>query len=96
MMAGSRSVIYPNVPTFKELGHNMTVRAWAALVAPKNTPKEKLDVLRNAAKKVCESKEFKDYFMKQGIDPTAIVGAEADKMMAEDHAMYEKFLKKAK
>ena len=96
VMAGSRSVIYPNVPTFKELGHNMTVRAWAALVAPKNTPKDKLDVLRNAAKKVCESKEFKDYFMKQGIDPTSIIGEEADKMMAEDHAMYEKFLKKAK
>ena len=96
VMAGSRSVIYPNVPTFKELGYNMTVRAWAALVAPKNTPKEKLDVLRNAAKKVCESKEFKDYFMKQGIDPTCIIGEEADKMMAEDHAMYEKFLKKAK
>jgi len=34
--------------------------------------------------------------MKQGIDPTCIIGADADKMMAEDHAMYEKFLKKAK
>ena len=96
VMADTRSVIYPDVPTFKELGHNMTVRAWAALVAPKDTPKEKLEALRAAAKKVCESKEFKDYFMKQGIDPTCIIGADADKMMAEDHAMYEKFLKKAK
>lgn len=34
--------------------------------------------------------------MKQGIDPTCIIGADADKMMAEDHAMYEKFLKKVK
>ena len=96
VMADTRGVIYPDVPTFKELGHNMTVRAWAALVAPKDTPKEKLEALRAAAKKVCESKEFKDYFMKQGIDPTCIIGADADKMMAEDHAMYEKFLKKAK
>ena len=70
VMAASRSEIYPNVPTFKELGHDMTIRAWAALVAPKDTPQEKLEVLRSAAKKVCESKEFKEYFIKQGIDPT--------------------------
>lgn len=96
IMAASRSEIYPNVPTFKELGHDMTIRAWAALVAPKGTPKDKLDILRNAAKKVCESKEFKDYFMKQGIDPTCIIGDECDKMMKDDHEMYGKFLKKAK
>ena len=94
IMADSRSELYPDVPTFKELGHDMAVRAWATLVAPKDTPKEKLEVLRNAAKKVCASKEFKEYFMKQGIDPTAIVGADADKMMAEDHDMYGKFLTK--
>ncbi len=96
VMAATRSNIYPDVPTFKELGHDMTVRAWATLVAPKDTPKEKLDVLRAAAKKACESQEFKDYFMKQGIDPTAIIGDDADKMMAQDHAMYGKFLKLAK
>lgn len=96
IMADTRSDIYPEVPTFKELGHDLTIRAWAALVAPKDTPKEKLDALRDAAKKVCESKEFKDYLMKQGIDPTVIVGADADKMMAEDHEMYGKFLKLAK
>ena len=94
IMAESRSELYPDVPTFKELGHDMAVRAWATLVAPKDTPKEKLEVLRNAAKKVCASKEFKEYFMKQGIDPTAIVGADAYKMMAEDHDMYGKFLTK--
>ncbi len=96
VMAATRSEIYPDVPTFKELGHDMTIRAWATLVAPKDTPKEKLEVLRNAAKKVCESKEFKEYFKKQGIDPTCIVGEEADQMMKEDHEMYGKFLAKAK
>lgn len=94
VMADSRSELYPDVPTFKELGHPLAIRAWAALVAPKGTPKEKLDVLRKAAEKACNSKEFKDYFKKQGIDPTAIVGDACDKMMADDDAMYAKFLKK--
>ncbi|MCQ2372610.1 MAG: tripartite tricarboxylate transporter substrate binding protein [Phascolarctobacterium sp.] len=96
VMAARRSEIFPNVPTFKELGHDMTIRAWAVLAAPKDTPKEKLDVLRAAAKKACETKEFKEYFKKQGIDPTGIVGEEADKMMKEDHEMFGKFLKMAK
>ena len=94
VMADTRSEFYPKVPTFKELGHPMAIRAWAALVAPKGTPKEKLDVLRKAAEKVCNNKEFKDYFKKQGIDPTAIIGDACDKMMADDDAMYAKFLKK--
>ena len=53
VMADTRSEFYPNVPTFKELGHPMA-----------------------------------------GIDPTAIVGDACDKMMADDDAMYAKFLKK--
>lgn len=94
IMADSRSELYPDVPTFKELGHPMAIRAWAALVAPKGIPGERLDVLRKAAEKVCASKDFKEYFKKQGIDPTAIVGDACDKMMTDDDAMYAKFLKK--
>ncbi len=56
VMADTRSEFYPRVPTFKELGHPMAIRAWAALVAPKGTSKEKMDVLRKAAEKVCNSK----------------------------------------
>ncbi|MCD7974839.1 MAG: tripartite tricarboxylate transporter substrate binding protein [Phascolarctobacterium sp.] len=96
VMADSRSEIYPDVPTFKELGHNMTIRAWAALVAPKNISKDKLEILLVAEKKVCNSKEMKDYFIKQGIDQTAIIGDDCDKMMKDDHIMYEKFLKQLK
>ena len=94
IMADTRSEFYPNVPTFKELGYPLAIRAWAALVAPKDTPKEKLEALRKAAEKVCNNKEFKEYFKKQGIDSTAIIGDACDKMMSDDDAMYAKFLKK--
>ena len=94
VMADSRSESYPNVPTFKELGHPVTVRAWAVLAAPKGVPKDKLDVLRKAAEKVCRSKEYKEYFRKQGIDPVVIIGDACDNMMGQDDAMYSKYLKK--
>ena len=94
VMADKRTKMFPDVPTFKELGFDIAIRAWATLVAPKGTPKEVLDVLRNSAKKVSATPEYVDYFLKQGIDPTDIVGEDANKMMATDDAMYEEFLAK--
>lgn len=94
MMSEERSNLYPDVPTFKELGYDMTIRAWAALVAPKDTPQEVLDILREAAKKAYSDEEYINYFVKQGIDPTNIVGEDCYKMMKDDHEMYKEMLKK--
>ena len=94
VMADTRSGIYPDVPTFKELGYDMTIRAWAAMVAPKDTPDEVLKLLRDAAATACESEEFKTYFANQGIDPVGIIGDDCYQMMEEDHAMYEEMLQK--
>lgn len=93
IMSEDRLDIYPDVPTFKELGHDMVIRAWAALVAPKDTPKDVLDTLREAAKQATQTKEYKEYFEKQGIVPQSIIGADAQKMMEDDYAMYEGLLK---
>ena len=93
VMSAERTKMFPEVPTFKELGHDMTIRAWATLVAPKGTPQEALEVLRASAKRVSSTPEYADYFLKQGIDPTSIVGDEANKMMADDYAMYGEFMK---
>ncbi len=93
-MAGQRSNIFPDVPTFKELGHDLTIRAWAALVAPKDTPADVLKILRDAATECYNDPAYIDYFVKQGIDPTNIVGDECFKMMEQDHKLYEVMLKK--
>ena len=93
VMADERTKMFPDVPTFKELGHDMTIRAWATLVAPKGTPEEALKILRDSAKRVSSTPEYAEYFLKQGIDPTSIVGVDADKMMEEDFAMYGEFMK---
>lgn len=94
LMADDRSKLYPDVPTFKELGHDMTIRAWAAVVAPKDTPAEVLTKLRDAAKATCGDPEYQDYLMKQGIDPVSIIGDDCYTMMKEDHAMFGEMLAK--
>ena len=88
LMAEERSVMFPEVPTFKELGHDMTIRSWACVVAPKDTPKEILDVLREAARATCEDPAYQEYLMKQGIDPVTIIGDDCYEMMKNDHEMF--------
>ncbi|MCI6699686.1 MAG: tripartite tricarboxylate transporter substrate binding protein [Lachnospiraceae bacterium] len=90
VMADDRTGILPDVPTFKEEGHDLTVRAWATLVAPKGVDEGILAVLRDAADKAMNSDECQEYFKNQGIDPTAYVGEDADKIMADDYEMYKK------
>lgn len=88
-----RSSIYPDAPTFKELGYDMVIRAWASLVAPVGTPEEVLTVLRDAAAAACESEEYKEYFANQGIDPQNIIGEDCQTMMEEDYEMFGELLK---
>ncbi|MDD3339416.1 MAG: tripartite tricarboxylate transporter substrate binding protein [Lachnospiraceae bacterium] len=90
VMSEERTTLLPEVPTFKEEGHDLVVRAWAALVAPKGMKEEDLTALRDAAKKALESDECKEYFESQGIEPVAFIGTDADKIMEEDYAMYKK------
>ena len=93
VMTETRSVALPDIPTFRELGHPMTVRAWAVLAAPKDLPKDRLAILRNAAEKIGASRKYKEQFRKEGIDPVTFSGEACEAMMAKDDAMYAKILK---
>lgn len=50
---------FPNVPTFKELGHDVEYYIWAGMFAPKATPEPVLKTLREATKKAVEDAEFR-------------------------------------
>lgn len=88
LMAGERSVMFPDVPTFKELGYEMVIRSWACVVAPKDTPADVLETLRTAAKETCEDKDYQEYLLAQGIDPVCIIGDDCYEMMKADHEMF--------
>lgn len=55
----NRDPALPDVPTFKELGYNVsTVGSVKAMAAPKGTPPEILNYLTQRFKKLCEDPEF--------------------------------------
>ena len=62
VLAGSgdkRLAALPNVPTLKELGYDVEFYAWSGFFAPRATPPDIIEILREATKKAVDSQEFK-------------------------------------
>jgi tripartite-type tricarboxylate transporter receptor subunit TctC len=53
-----RSAAWPDVPTLKELGHNIEFYLWVGMFAPKGTPDAAVSVLREAARKAAADETF--------------------------------------
>ena len=64
IMNDKRSPSFPDVPTAKEQGYDVTYSTLRGLSAPKGTPKEIVDLLADAVKKACESPTFVDFMGK--------------------------------
>ena len=59
IMTDARSPHLPDVPTFKELGYNVTSGSARGFSFPKGTPPEIVNAFSNAVKQVMDSPEFK-------------------------------------
>lgn len=55
---------YPDVPTFKESGYDITYYIWAGLFVPHGTPEAATKVLRDAVRKGVADPEFKSQMTK--------------------------------
>jgi tripartite-type tricarboxylate transporter receptor subunit TctC len=64
--SSTRNFAIPDVPTFKECGFELDVGTWYGYVVPKGTPKDRIKILHDAFKVAMDSKEFKDFYKKQG------------------------------
>jgi tripartite-type tricarboxylate transporter receptor subunit TctC len=54
----ARSKALPDVPTFKEAGHDLEYYFWVGLFAPKNTPEPVIRTLRTAVEAAAHSERF--------------------------------------
>ena len=68
---------YPDVPTLKELGYPIGLEVYFSLYAPKGTPKEIVDKIHGAYKKVLEEDREEITKRAKGINQIArVLGAE--------------------
>jgi len=73
----TRSSLYPDVPTAKELGYDLVVYLWRGVGAPKGTSKEAKNALVEAFRKATSEEEFKQLISKMGLQPIFLPPEEA-------------------
>lgn len=76
---------YPEVPTLKELGYDVTHAIWHTLMVPAATPPEVTAKLRQGLKGMVEDEAFKSLMGKLGERIQYMSGEEFEKYWAEDY-----------
>ncbi len=83
----------PDSPTFIEQGYAATLTSTRGVFAPKDTPKEVLEILDKSLEKIITSEDFKQRAITLGEPAVYANSAEFDKMYHEQCVMIEKLLK---
>jgi tripartite-type tricarboxylate transporter receptor subunit TctC len=81
----SRSAIYPEVPTARELGHDLVVYLWRGIGAPKGLSKEVKDTLVTAFRKATAEDEFKKLISQMGLQPIFLGPEEAGPFLKQQN-----------
>ena len=63
-----RNPLFPDAPTFKELGYDITLGVYYPLIVPKGTPKPVVQTLHDAFKKALAEPSFVELMKKSDID----------------------------
>ena len=68
VMGAEREKIFPDVPTFKELGIDIEFTTWRGMALPKGVPADIRAKIVDAYAKAMESQDFKDFAAKAGLN----------------------------
>jgi tripartite-type tricarboxylate transporter receptor subunit TctC len=75
----------PEVPTFKELGHDLVAEPWYALFVPAGTPQATVDRLSKAAIAAVQDPKTRERLVGMGLQPTGLGPAKLAEIMKADH-----------
>ena len=92
-VAAEERVSYlPNVPTFKELGYNYVEGQYRGLAAPPDMPKDKVDILAEACRKVNQIPEFNNKMEEMGFELVDYGPEKSTKLIDEKIDFYKSIL----
>jgi tripartite-type tricarboxylate transporter receptor subunit TctC len=83
----------PHALTFKELGYDIEYYVWAGFFAPKSTPLEIVQVLRDSARKAAHSDMFKNALEKMNTPLAYLDGPEFQKFWDKDAKRIEQAIR---
>lgn len=88
VMAEERSTSFPDVPTVKESGYDVSVATWRGIVVPEGTPEEIVTALREASKATATEPAFIETLQKMNLTPAYLDGPEFGEVIAKDDAFF--------
>ena len=80
-----RSPNFPDVPTFKEQGYELSAIAWYGLFAPAGTPAATVQRLSKAASETINDPALKQRLIELGLEPTGWSAERLGAIMKADH-----------
>ncbi len=89
----TRLKVFPNVPTFRELGHDLVYFMQRSVIAPPGIDKEVQAYYVDVFSKVYKSKEWQDYVAKKGMIPGWLTGAKLTGYFVKQREAHRKLLK---
>jgi tripartite-type tricarboxylate transporter receptor subunit TctC len=82
----NRDPTFPDVPTAREQGFDVSLEAWRGIAVPKGTPKTVIATLEAAIRKTVESPEFAQATERLGVRPAFMPAAEFGLLIAKEDA----------
>jgi tripartite-type tricarboxylate transporter receptor subunit TctC len=85
-LSAARDPYFPDVPTAREQGMNVSAELWRGVAVPKGTPQRIVARLEDAIRKTVASPEFTRATGKLLVAPAYLPAAEFGKMIAKEDA----------
>jgi tripartite-type tricarboxylate transporter receptor subunit TctC len=89
VMGDKRNAKFPDVPTLKEKGIDLSIGTWRAIGAPAGTPDEAVKVLHDAFAKGMQEKSFTDFMNGRGLTIRYMNTKDLTEFVARERPMYE-------
>ena len=89
---GTKSDVYPDAPTFAELGYEGNYYGWGGIAAPKGTPKEILDRIAAISAEIVKDPEYIKALHNMHATPDYAVGEPWMKQLKEQYGEMNKVL----
>ncbi|MGQ9473639.1 MAG: tripartite tricarboxylate transporter substrate binding protein [Candidatus Caldatribacteriaceae bacterium] len=95
VLSDTRTQLFPDVPTAKELGYEVNVMAWGGFALPKGVPKEVYDTIADAFYKGFQSEIFKKAMEERGIQMAYLDGPAFADFAQKQFEMYMELIPRA-
>lgn len=94
VLGDERNPDFPDAPTLKELGYDVTQFGPRGFIAPKGTPKEIVQKLHDIFKEVIDTPEYKDFMKKQVTEFWYLNSADYTKFLEDEQKTYTELAEK--